>query len=128
MGRRENCQINDIHTQKGKKTPRPPKPTSMAHQDVFLRTIYYRMSGGEIKAVKTKFQTPGDVGGRGGRQDSKWTPGMAPRLGEHPSPREYKWVHPGGAAAVVGGPVVRTKGSWPSGHVLSLGVCHGRLS
>ena len=76
MGRRGNCQINDRHTQKGKKNP--TRPNHLQPQNVSLWTIYRKWDE-EIKTTKTKFQTE-TLGGKRG-QGNKWTSSVAPLLG-----------------------------------------------
>lgn len=85
MGKRENCQINDIHTQRKRDFP-PPQTNPAPPQMSLCELPSTGGGGGKIKTIKTTFQTPGDVGGKGERRGSKWTSRIALLLGQHPSP------------------------------------------
>lgn len=84
VGRTENCQINDIHTQKGKRPPTHPHRPS-PHPRVSLSELPSTGGGAQRSKPQLNSTHPEMLGaGEGGWAASKWTPGVAPPPGQHP--------------------------------------------
>lgn len=83
VGKRENCQINDIHTQKEETSHPQTSPTHPTSLGELPST-----GGGKIKTTKLHSKHPEMLVGKGERQGSKWTSRVALTLGQHPSPWE----------------------------------------
>lgn len=83
VGRTENCQINDIHTQKGKRPPTHPNQPS-PHPRMSLSELPSTGGGAGRSKPQLNSTHPEMLGG--GRLGSKWIPGVAPPAGRHPSP------------------------------------------
>lgn len=60
VGKRENCQINDIHTQKGETSHPPDQP----HLPPMSLCELPSTGGGKIKTTKVTFQTPETLVGK----------------------------------------------------------------
>lgn len=81
VGKRENCQINDTHTQR----KRPPTPQKSPTHPRCL-SVNYLLQEVEDQTTEVTFPTPADVGGKGERPCGKGTSQVPLPLDQHPSP------------------------------------------